>query len=205
MLARGVTSIKLNLYDTSTSSICERPTTPTQMSNVQPWRFKTYLLAIGVWQFTALAMMIIYGNVIGHVVLAAYTWLYGDIQSSYGRFARLSTYAGLLVITLPASVAAIVIVDKLSSSKCTIKEKVLLAGCWQSAAMISLAVSYEFGFPYMLNQLGWRIFGPPTEIYSFQNLLLDRIVACLICTVPISVLAVWFWSRLCAHSRGTID
>ena len=98
--------MKSNPYDAPTSSIAEGPPTLAQIPNMRPARFKTHLFAIGVWQFTAIAMMFIYGNVIGHIVFAVYTWIYDDIQSSYGRFERLSTYAGLLVITLPASIAA---------------------------------------------------------------------------------------------------
>ncbi len=195
--------MKSNPYDAPRSSIAEGTATPVQNPTIRLPRFKTHLFAIGVWQFTALAMMFIYGNVIGQIVVAVYTWIYGDIQSSFGRFARLSTYTGLLVITLPASVAASVIVDKLSPPKCIIKQRLLLAGCWQSVTMILLAASYEFGFPYMIHQFGWQIFGPPTELYSFQNLVLHRIIAWLICTIPIAVLTLWSYSRLCVHSRGT--
>ena len=195
--------MKSNPYDAPTPSIGEGPPTPDQISNIRRPRFKTHVVAIGMWQVTALAMMFLYGNAIGHIVVAVYTWRYGDIQSSYGRFERLSTYTGLLLITLVASVAAIAIVAKLLPYKCTLKQNVLVAVCWQSVTMILLAGSYEFGFPYMINQLGWRMFGAPTEVYSFQNLVLHRIIAWLICTIPTGILAVWFWSRLYAHRRDT--
>jgi hypothetical protein len=123
-------------------------------------------------------MMYVYDYLIGHLVVAAYNLFYGDIQASYGRFERLSKYIGLLVITLPASVVAMAIVDKLSDRKGTPIRKILTVGCWQLVTMLVLATSYEFGFPYMINQLGWRLFGPPTEIYSFQNLVLHRISDC---------------------------
>ena len=140
-------------------------------------------------------MMFVYRYAIGYLVIATYTMLYGDIQASYGRFERFGTYIGLLVVTLPTSVATLFLVDRLSARRTTVKRKMLTAACWQMIIMLVLVCSYEVGFPYMINQLDWRIFGPPTEIYSFQNLVLHRIIAWLLCTIPVAWLAVWLYSR----------
>ncbi|MEZ6148080.1 MAG: hypothetical protein R3B91_22130 [Planctomycetaceae bacterium] len=162
-----------NPYDTPASSNVARPETRRRIADIDATRssqVKSTLIAVSVWQLACLVMMYVYGYLIGHLVVAAYSLFYGDIQASYGRFERLSTYIGLLVITLPASVVAVEIVDKLSARKGTPTRKILTVGCWQLVTMLVLATSYEFGFPYMINQLGWKLFGPPTEIYSFQNL-----------------------------------
>jgi len=191
-----------NPYDTPASSNVARPEPRRRIEDndaTRSSRFKATLIAVSVWQLVCLAMMYVYGYLIGHLVVAAYTLFYGDIQASYGRFERLSTYIGWLVITLPASVVAMAIVDKLSARKGTPTRKLLTVGCWELVTMLVLATSYEFGFPYMINQLGWRLFGPPTEIYSFQNLVLHRIIAWLLCTIPIVSLAVWSYTRSCAR------
>ena len=187
-----------NPYDTPASSNVARPETRRRIADIDATRssqVKSTLIAVSVWQLACLVMMYVYGYLIGHLVVAAYSLFYGDIQASYGRFERLSTYIGLLVITLPASVVAVEIVDKLSARKGTPTRKILTVGCWQLVTMLVLATSYEFGFPYMINQLGWKLFGPPTEIYSFQNLALHRIIAWLLCTIPIVWLAVSIYTR----------
>lgn len=201
-------AMNLNSYDAPTSSNIASSESPRGTVDIPATvfsQFKATSIAVGVWQLACLAMMYVYGYLIGHFVVAAYTLFYGDIQASYGRFERFATYIGLLVITLPASVLAIAIVDKLSACKAPPKRKILTLGCWQLVTMLVLASCYEFGFPYMINQLGWRLFGPPTEIYSFQNLVLHRIIAWLLCTTPIACLAVWTYSRSCgsqlAHEK----
>ena len=180
------------------SPIVIHPSTPRRIADVPETvsnQLKSTLIAVGVWQLTCLVMMFVYGYFIIRLVVAVYTSLFGDIQASYGNFERLARYIGLLVITLPASAVTIALVDKLSASKPSLKRKLLTLSWWQMATILVLGSSYEFGFPYMINQLGWKLFGPPTEIYSFQNLLLHRIIAWLLCTMPIVWLAVWTYSR----------
>ena len=176
------------------------PSTPRHIADVpetSPGQLKSTLIAVAVWQLACLVMMFVYGNLISHLVVAAYTLLFGDIQASYGHFERLATYIGLIVITLPAIAVTIALIDKLSASKPSLKRKLLTFSWSQIATILVLGSSYEFGFPYMINQLGWRLFGPPTEIYSLQNLMLHRIIAWLLCTMPIVWLAAWTYSRSC--------
>ena len=160
-------------------------------------QFKLILIAVVVWQVACLAMKYVYRELIGHVVVAAYTWFYGDIQASYGRFDRLATYLGLLVVTLPASVLVISIVDKRSVGGTTLRRKMLTLACWQLITMLVLVTSFEFGFPDMIHQFDWWVFGPPAEIYSFRNLELHRIIAWLLCTLPITWIAVRTYLRAC--------
>ena len=158
-------------------------------------RFTATVVAVGVWQTVSLVMMFAYRHVIGHLVVAAYTASDGDIQASYGRFERVGTYIALVVITLPASILTIVLYNKLSGLLTNRKRMIFTVCVWQMIVLAVLTWSYELGFPYMINQLGWRLFGPPTEIYSFMNLVLHRIIAWLLCTMPVSWAAVWIYSR----------
>jgi hypothetical protein len=61
--------------------------------------------------------------------------------------------------------------------------------------VLVLVSSYEIGFSYSLNQLGWAVLGPPDNVYSFQNLVLHRIIAWLIETTPVSWTALWLHSK----------
>jgi hypothetical protein len=71
-------------------------------------------------------------------------------------------------------------------------------GGWEMVVVAILICSYEVGFPYMVNQLGWALFGPPENIYSFGNLVLHRIIAWLICTTPVAWMVLWGYSTLAA-------
>ena len=68
----------------------------------------------------------------------------------------------------------------------------LFRSAWEAAVVAILIWSYEVGFPYKINQLGWAIFGPPDNLYSFHNLMLHRIVAWLICTTPVALVGLFF-------------
>ena len=176
------------------------PSTPRRIADVpetRPSQLKPTLIAVGVWQLACLVMMFVYGDLISDLVVAAYTLLFGDIQASFGNFARLATYIRLIVITLPASALTLALVDKLSASKPSLKRKLLTLSWWQIATIFVLGSAYEFSFHYMISQLRWRLFGLPAEIYSFQNLILPRIIAWLLCTTPIVWLAAWTYSRSC--------
>jgi hypothetical protein len=59
----------------------------------------------------------------------------------------------------------------------------------------SLDWSYEVGLPYLINQLDWYLFGPALDIYSFRNLVLPRLVAGMVCTMPPVIGAYWWHSR----------
>ena len=174
-----------------------RPSTPRGIADVpeaRPRRLKSTLIAVGVWQLACLGMMFVYGDFVSDLVVAAYTLLFGDIQASSGNFARFATYIRLIVITLPASALTIALVDKLSASKPSLKRKLLSLSWWQIATIFVLGSAYEFSLHYMISQLYWRLFGLPAEIYSFQNLILPRIIGWLLCTTPLVWLAAWTYS-----------
>ena len=134
-------------------------------------RVRAQLIAITIWHLACLAMIFVYGRVVGHVVAAAYEAWFGDLQASYGTFERLAQYVGILVITSPSTLVSVLLFDRLSHRP-TIRKRSVAAFCgWELVVVAILICSYEVGFPYMVNQLGWAVFGPPENIYSFRNLL----------------------------------
>src|SRR5262249_27597038 len=44
---------------------------------------------------------------------------------------------------------------------------------------------------YLINQLDWYLFGPAGDVYSFRHLVLPRIVAGMVCTMPPILAACW--------------
>lgn len=162
-------------------------------------RARTLWIAIAAWHLACLAMMIVFRDVIAQFVVAAYTACFGNIQASYGSFDRLATYLAIVVITSPASLVSLILFDRLSHGSAKRKRMLVTFAAWQLVVIAVLVWSYEIGFPYMVNQIGWALFGPPEDIYSFQNLVLHRIIAWMLCTTPVAWIVLWGYSRWGGH------
>jgi hypothetical protein len=186
-----------NPYDVSTPSEIATAEAPGRMASYLCSHIRRTVIAITVWQLVCLAMAYVYQYFVSHLVTAAYTSICGDVQASYDTFARLATYLGLLIVTLMASLVTLSIVDRLSGCRARARRKIRTLVSWQVAVMLILVLSYEVDFPSMLHRIGWQLLGPPTEIYSFRNLILHRIIAWLLCTTPIAWLAVRTYCHSC--------
>jgi hypothetical protein len=77
-------------------------------------RVRALLIAITIWHMASLAMMFVYGHIISHFVVMAYTAWFGDVQASYGTFARLAQFVGILFITFPSTLVSLLLFDRLS-------------------------------------------------------------------------------------------
>ncbi len=167
-------------------------------------RAKFVLIAIVCWNLICLAMMFIYPHTVGHVVIALYTAYFGDIQASYSTYARISVFVGLVVITTPATLVSLGLCHVLVHKPWSWKLWILAAVVWQVLLIPILIWSYESGFSYKINQLDWAVFGPPVEIYSVRNLVLHRIVAWLVCTIPVGSTVLWAYSRKSSIERARV-
>lgn len=158
-------------------------------------RSKTLFVAIVTWHVACLVMYFVSGHVINQFVVAAYTTWFGEIQQSFGRFARIETYLAFVVITSPASLISLRLFDGLSRRQVKWKQRLITFLGWQIVVVAVLVWSYEAGFSYMIHRLDWAIFGPQENLYSFRNLMVDRIIAWLLCTTPVA------WIALRAHPK----
>jgi hypothetical protein len=158
------------------------------------------LTTIATWHLACLAMMFVYGHILSHVVVVAYTEYFGDVQASYGRFERVATYLWIVAITSPATLISLLLFDRLSRRPAGSMLTAAVFCEWELVVIAVLIWSYEISFPFLVNQVGWAMFGPPEDIYSFPNLVLHRIIAWLLCTTPIAWLALWGHSKF-AESR----
>jgi hypothetical protein len=163
------------------------------------------LATIAAWHVVCLAVLFVYEPTVGRVVVAAYTAWFGDIQASYGTFGRVAEYFGLLITTGTATGVSLWLSDVLSRQRPAWRRKTTVFAVWEAAAMIVLIWSYEVGFPYMIHELDWTVFGPVDDLYSFRNLVLHRIVAWVLCTTPIAWVALWLNAALAcsaSHESG---
>jgi len=145
-------------------------------------------------------MLIFYQRVGSKFVLSVYTTWFGDVQASYGRYERLATYFGFVIITLPAIMASLRLIDRLSHRSPGWKRMIIAFGAWQLAVVAILIWSYESGLSFKVSQLEWTLFGPPDDLYSFRNLVLHRVITWLLCTTPIAWLVLLGYS-VCGKAR----
>ena len=138
-------------------------------------------------------MLFIYRHTIAHVVLAAYTAWFGDIQASYATYARMATYVAIVAITSPATLIALLVFDGLAHRQLRWKRMLVGFLAWQLLAVATLIWSFESSFPYFLNQLSWTLFGPPENLYGFRNITLPRVVGWLLCTTPVGLMVLWIY------------
>jgi hypothetical protein len=74
-----------------------------------------FLIAIASWHLLCLlSWQLLWNHVIGSLVVATYTALFGDPQASYGRFERIATYLSMLLITSTATLVTLLLFDRLS-------------------------------------------------------------------------------------------
>jgi hypothetical protein len=161
---------------------------------------KPLVAAVGAWHAACLAVRLACGSTIARIAAAGYTALVGDIQASYGVFDRIASYIMLVVVTVPATVVSLRLLDALCQRRGRWGRTAVAFTVWEAVVVAILVWSYEVAFPYRVNQLAWAIFGPPRELYSFQNLVLPRVVAWLICTTPIAGVMLWLYDKLSAAS-----
>ena len=157
-------------------------------------RTKALVAAIAVWHLCCLALIAIYPTTFGRAVQATLSYWYGDIQSSFGTYSRLAAYIGIIIITTPATAMGLGVFDTLTPAASTWWRRAATFVGWQAAVVAALALSYEVSFHYLLNQIGWVLFGPPDSVYSFRNLVLPRLVAWMVCTTPPALVALWLHS-----------
>jgi hypothetical protein len=158
-------------------------------------RWKRILMGIVTWHLICFGVLAVYPNTVGRIFLNLYTAFFGDIQANYGRFERVATYIGLATVTTIATACVFPVCDRLLRQRTTRRSKIICFAVAEVALLLTLIWSYESAFPFTLNQIGWKLFGPPADIYSFRNLVIHRWIAWQICTTPIVLIAHWLHGR----------
>jgi hypothetical protein len=161
-----------------------------------PFNAKAATAAIVVWNLAVLPMMLAYPHTLGKLLRVTYKALFGEIQASYGAYLRLAMYLGFVAVTLPATLVAVWLFDRLSRRSRRWRQVAVSIFIWGVLVISVLVSSFEIGFSYSLNQVGWAVFGPPDNLYGFRNLVPHRIIVWLIETTPVAWTALWLHSAL---------
>jgi hypothetical protein len=162
---------------------------------------KPVLITVVAWNLGCVVTLYVHGYVIGPAIAAVYTAWFGDIQASYGRFEWIATISSFITVPLPSTIVALRLYDALAGLPFGWRRLVASTVAWQVLLFPILLCSYMMSFGYRINQLGWAIFGPPENLYSYTNLVLPRIVAWLLCTTPVCVAALWLHRRMSRVSQ----
>jgi hypothetical protein len=161
------------------------------------------LVALATWQLCCRLLIVLYRPTFGRIVEASYSAWVGDIQANYGLYARLTAYLVIVLVTTPATLLSLRLLHWLCRSPGGWMCTGLTFAAWQAVVVPALIWSYEVGLAVKISDLRWELFGPPAEIYSFSNLVLPRLIAWLVCTVPVACAGLWLerhWMR--TRGRG---
>jgi hypothetical protein len=153
-------------------------------------RGRCILFGMGMWQLLCLVGTLAYPYVVAPLVVKDYIAAYGDIQADYGRFERMAVYIFVVTVTGTASLSTLVFYRLLNGSPKRWTRTFVTFALWQIAVTAILICSYETSFSYrVIHELEWTILGAPDNLYGFRNIMVHRIIAWLICTMPLSWLA----------------
>ncbi len=160
-----------------------------------PGSWKAFVAALVVWNVLILPLMFAYRYTVGELVYLIYVALFGDIQTSYGAFVRVAMFVGYASVTLPATLIAVWLFDKLVHRTWRWRRSLLTVALWEVLVVFVLVSSYEIGFSHALHEIDWAVFGP-NDVYTFRNLALHRIIAWLIETTPVAWIALWVHTKV---------
>jgi len=161
-----------------------------------PVKILVILTAILVWQLACVLMRSLYIDVLERRLLTAYTQWLQDLEPGHAAYARLSIWIELLAITLPSTILTLVFFNSFDGRLARRKQLAVTFCAWQVSVTVLLVMSYEFGLAYKISQIDWTLFGQPANQYGFRNVLLPRIIAWLLCTMP----AAWLTLHGLAHA-----
>ena len=166
---------------------------------------RSMMLAILAWNLACLAMSFLHGYVIAPAITFAYEAHFGDIQASYGRYEWVSTIAAFVIIPLLPAFMSVRLYDQLVRRPSDWRRIVASSIVWELLLVPILIWSYWFSLHYKINQIAWAVNGPPENIYSFTNLALPRLIAWLICTVPVGLAVLWLHQKTGGHHVRKLD
>jgi hypothetical protein len=162
-----------------------------------------FVVAILVWYFACLMGVHANDRFLSPMNLVQYEDDYGNVQLSFLKFVRIATYLGYFTMTLPATVLSLWTFNRIGRLRAGWRDVFLIGGTWELLVVIVSIAAYELEWAYRLNKLVWRLFGPSDDLYSFQNLLLPRLVIWVSCTIPICICALRAIHRRAMHSPAT--
>jgi len=123
---------------------------------------RSCLATLATWQLNCLAEFICYRATVGRLVVATYTAMLGDIQSSYETYDRVAEHVGQLITTTTATLASLWLFRLLTKRRATWSDRVRAFGAWEATVMIVLICRMKSGF--RTRSMSWigRLLALPT-------------------------------------------
>lgn len=166
---------------------------------------RSMLLAILAWNLACLVTSYLHASVIAPVITYAYTARFGDVQASYGRYEWVSTIATFVIIPLLPAFMSVRLYDRFARRPSDWTRVVASSIAWELLLVPILIWSYWFNLHDKISQIAWAVNGPPENIYSITNLVLPRLIAWLICTVPVAAAVLWLHQKTGGYHVRKLD
>ena len=166
-------------------------------------RVKSVLAAMAAWQLLCLAVSWLFGPTIGAMIFSAFTTCCGDPHANYTAYTAVALRVVNACLTAPATLLALWLIHRLDHSPIRAIRFLTFFLAWEIAVVTTLLAANDLQLAWMIHKFLWTIFGPFDEMYSFRNLALHRLIAWLICTVPIGCLSLWWHGRSKPEPAGS--
>jgi hypothetical protein len=154
-------------------------------------RANSLLITITAWNLVCLAMICFYAYFLRDLVAATYSASFGNIEESYERFSRIAATLGYSVVTLPASLISLRLLDSLFRRAPRWKQLTVTLLAWEVSVVFILVVSHEICLSCVFRDVGYAVYGQSEDVYGFQNLVLPRFIVWLGCTTPVAWIVLW--------------
>jgi len=153
------------------------------------------VIALIAWQLVSIAVMRSEEFILGPLIAWCYMAAFGDVQDSYARYAWIAVSTAYFQRTTIATFVSLIVFEKLSGREIRWWRLAITFLAWEAVVMMALLAAYKLQLFWFFHEIDWAIFGPPESIYTFRNIMLPRLLAWLVCTVPIGIVALSSFSR----------
>lgn len=166
-------------------------------------RVTRILIAVAGWQLLCLILYRLLARPLEVAYSRLYTTYFGDVQASFAGYDRGGTFLFVLLVPLPATWLIVRLYRVWCRQLPNWWQTVVKVAAWQVLLLASFMCGYESGLAWQISEVGWEVFGVPEDFYGFNNLVLPRLAAWLVCSTPVAIAALLFVERFGRYRRLT--
>lgn len=153
-------------------------------------RTRILLITIGAWQLSALLLSLAFPPLFRHSLVIAYTAIAGDPLANPSAFQWTFQVVRILWTTAPSTLLALVVCDYLIQKRPNWARIPATFAIWELLLLVVLILAKQIDARSLVTEAGFKVFGAPGYLQAMRYGDPSRLVAWLICTVPLAIAAI---------------